>query len=83
MGFRIRIPEPGNAVVRINLRSLERSVTQEFLNLAHVGSAIEQVCGKRVTKDMGAFLPLYAASCELLLHDVVHGDPGYAFSFVS
>ena len=83
MGLRVNLPEPGDAVVRVDLRGLEGCVTQEFLDFAHVGASVEQVCGERVSEDVGAFLSLDAASGELLLDDAIHGDPGNAFSFVS
>ena len=67
----------------VDLRGLKRGVTQEFLDFAHVGASVEQVCGKRVSEDVRALFPLDAAPGELLLHDAVHGDPGNALSFVS
>ena len=82
MGFCINLPELGDAVVRIDLRGLQRSVSQEFLYLAHIGSAVQQVRCESVAQHVGAFLSLYTRLVQLFLHRPVNRRPGYAFSFV-
>ena len=82
MGFRINLPELGNAVVRVDLRGLQRGVPQELLYFAHIGSAVQQVRCEGVTQHVRAFLSLYARLFQLVPHRPVNLRPGYAFSFV-
>ena len=82
MGLRVNLPEPGDAVVRVDLRGLQRGVAQKLLNLAHVGSAVQQVRGERMPQYVRAFLALYARAGEFLLHRAVDDAPGYALPFM-
>lgn len=83
MGLRIYLPEPGDAVVRVDLRGLQRRVPQELLYLAHVRSTVEQVGGKRVPQHMGTFLALHASAAQFPLNDAVNRRTGYTLSFQS
>ena len=82
MGFCVYFPKPGDAVVRVDLRGLQRGVAQKLLNLAHVGSAVQQVRGERMPQYVRAFLALYARAGEFLLHRALDDAPGYALPFM-
>ncbi len=82
MGFRINLPEPGDAVVRVDLRGLQRGVPEEFLYFAHIGACVQKVRGERVPQHMGAFLALYSRAGEFFLHRAVDDAPGYALPFM-
>ena len=82
MGLRVNLPEPGDAVVRVDLCGLQRGVPEEFLYFTHIGAAVQKVGGECVPQHMGALLALYARAVQFFLHRSVHRRPGYAFSFV-
>ena len=82
MGLRVNLPEPGDAVVRVDLCGLQRGVPEEFLYFTHIGAAVQKVGGECVPQHMGAFLALYARAGEFLLHRAVDDAPGYALPFM-
>ena len=76
MGFRVYFLQSGDAVVRIDLRRLERGVAQQLLNLPHIGSAVHQMGGKRVPQYVGALFSLYARLRQFALNDAVDRASG-------
>ena len=81
MGLRIDLPEPGYAVVRVDLCGLQRGVSEEFLYLPHIRAAVHQVRGERVPQDVGAFLALHSVALQFAAHRAVNRRAGYALSF--
>ena len=59
MGQGIDLRKTGNAVVGIDLRGLQRTMAQQLLNFTHIGTAIHQVGGEGVAKDVGAAFALH------------------------
>ena len=83
MGLRVNLPEPGDAVVRVDLCGLQRGVPEEFLYFTHIGAAVQKVGGECVPQHMGAFLALHASAAQFPLNDPVDRRTGYTLSFHS
>ena len=82
MGLRVNLPEPGDAVVRVDLCGLLRGVPEEFLYFTHIGAAVQKVGGECVPQHMGAFLALYARTGQCRPYHAVNVASRYALSFV-
>ena len=79
MGPGVRLAETVDAVVRVDLRRLQRGVSQQLLYLAYVGSVVEQMGGIGVPQYVGTFLPLHSGIRQPPLHRTVDGAPRNAF----
>lgn len=53
-----------------------------LIDLAHIGSAVQQVRRKRMAEHMGAFLALYARTGQFRPYHAVNDASRYALSFV-
>lgn len=56
MCFFVGFPEPAGTDVGVNLGGCEAFVSEEFLDAAEIGSAIQQVCGEGVSECVGCGL---------------------------
>ena len=75
MCFGIDLAQLRNRIVGIDLRRLQRGVSHQLLDLAHVGTTVHEVSGKGVAQHMGALFPLHTGLAEHPINQSVNPRP--------
>ena len=81
MRLDVDLLQTGDAVVGVDLRGLQRGVSQQLLYFAHVRAVVQQMRRKGVPQYVGALFSLYALLVQRLFHDATHDAPRNARSF--
>ena len=76
MGLPIHLEQLRRIHVRIALRGRQLHVTQQLLDRAQIGAALEQMAGERVTQRVRADPEARAAPRDVARHETLHAAAG-------